>query len=93
MDLLNVVKPSSGIDAELTVGDKSEEINTQLGNKEIVTNNAEQVGDRVEKQINITENIPLWLVLLLILGWIMPTPTNIWRGFVKGFKLLWLRKE
>lgn len=87
------MKPSNGINAELTVGDKREEINTQLGNKEIITNNAEHVGDRVGEQINITENIPLWLVLLLILGWMMPTPSNIWKALVKGFKLVWLRKE
>lgn len=29
------------------------------------------------------QDIPAWVVLLLILGWILPSPQEIWRGFLK----------
>ena len=34
--------------------------------------------------LNVTnEDIPMWVVLLLILGWVLPSPQEIWRGFLK----------
>ena len=29
------------------------------------------------------QDIPAWVVLLLILGWILPSPQEMWRGFLK----------
>ena len=34
--------------------------------------------------LNVTnEDIPPWVVLLLILGWVLPSPREMWRGFLK----------
>ena len=66
---------SNGIDAEVTVGKKQEEINTEVGRQE--TN---QQAQTIE---NYVDNIPPLVLLLLILGWMMPTPTQIWKGFMR----------
>ena len=29
------------------------------------------------------QDIPVWVILLLILGWVLPSPREIWRGFLK----------
>lgn len=34
----------------------------------------------VEKLLISNQNIPPWVMLLLILGWLLPTPTDIGRG-------------
>lgn len=40
--------------------------------------------DRVD---NLTINeIPVWVILLLILGWLLPTPTQIGQGFLSLFR-------
>ena len=38
--------------------------------------------------LNVTnEDIPMWVVLLLILGWVLPSPQEIWRGLLKTITL------
>jgi hypothetical protein len=33
------------------------------------------------------QDIPVWVILLLILGWILPSPREIWVGFLKTVTL------
>ena len=33
------------------------------------------------------QDIPVWVILLLILGWILPSPREIWVGFLKTITL------
>lgn len=33
------------------------------------------------------QDIPVWVILLLILGWILPSPREIWIGFLKTITL------
>jgi len=64
-------KPGISVDTELTVGDKKEEIDTDV-----------QVGDKQTAKVinnNQKEEMPLWVILLLILGWILPSPQEIYR--------------
>ena len=68
------------VDAELTVGDKQEDINTDLQQGDRIA--GENV--RVEKT-EINEASPL-ILGLLILGWCLPTPLGIWKGIRKLFK-------
>lgn len=84
----DVFMPSSSglsVDAELTVGDKQEEVNTEVvGNKETTHNTADVLNQTYE---TVNEAAPWWVVLLLILGWVLPEPTRMgrWiRGKVKG---------
>ena len=35
----------------------------------------------------MNQDIPMWVILLLILGWVLPSPREIWRGFLKTITL------
>ena len=48
---------------------------------------------RVENLDIINTNIPPWVMLLLILGWLLPTPTEIARGFMNFVLTLFGRKD
>ena len=40
------------------------------------------------ESLNISnQDIPIWVILLLILGWVLPSPQEIWRGFLKTITL------
>ena len=41
----------------------------------------------------INTNIPAWVMLLLILGWLLPTPTEIGRGIMNFILTLFGRKN
>ena len=41
----------------------------------------------------INTNIPPWVILLLILGWLLPTPTEIGRGIMNFILTLFGRKN
>ena len=55
------------LDVEATMGDKNQEA---------------QIGDRAEV-INNKQEVPMEFMLLMVLGWLLPSPAEIWRGFVK----------
>jgi len=42
--------------------------------------------ERVEK-LTINEVNP-WIILLLILGWLLPSPGEIWRGFLQMIRVI-----
>ena len=48
---------------------------------------------KVENLDIINTNIPPWVMLLLILGWLLPTPTEIARGFMSFVLTLFGRKD
>ena len=80
--LLDYFKPSSGlsVDTEIVVGDKEEEINTEVvGNKEITHNTADTIANTYQ---TMNEQAPWWVMILLILGWLLPMPSQMWRGLV-----------
>ena len=54
--------------------------------KEVETGTVEQL------KINNT-NIPVWVILLLILGWLIPTPTQIGQGLYQILTLPFKRKD
>lgn len=61
------------VDAELTVGDKEEQVNTEL-----------QAGDRIQGEnvtVNETNTVSPFILLLLIAGWVLPTPQGLWRSW------------
>ena len=69
----------------------SESTDTKAGDNAVITNT------KVESQlapsgnvdsINVmNQDIPLWMILLLVLGWILPSPIEIWSGFLKTITL------
>ena len=71
-DLINPNKPSIGVEVEAIIGDKKEEVNTQVGN----TNNQKA------EVINNTSTYDPMILLLLIMGWVLPTPQGMWKGLI-----------
>ena len=90
MDVLSVLNPSKGVDAEVTVGKKEESINAQVGDVNNTSTSAEQVGDRVENQAvtNYVQNIPMEYLWILVLAVMLPNPAAIWKAVVNGLKTL-----
>lgn len=83
-DLLAPAK--NGVEAELTVGKKEEAINTEVGNDRSV--NTYSAKDFNQEITNIS---PLVLVLL-VLGWLLPSPNEMARG-IKNMFLFWRRND
>ena len=73
------------VDAEMTIGDKTEEIATGavVGNKEEVHNTAD-VLTQTYKTVN--EAAPWWVIALLILGWVLPEPSRMGSWIMKTIK-------
>ena len=65
--------PSKGmeIDTELVVGDKEE-------------SNEARIGDNQQAELiqNIQE-IPWWILVMACLGWFLPGPGAMWKGFLQ----------
>ena len=71
-----------------------EETVTSAGRDVIQTEIIKEVETgKVENLDIINTNIPPWVVLLLILGWLLPTPTEIARGFINFVLRLFGRKN
>lgn len=80
---LDFVQPATnGIDAEVTVGKKQEEVNTEVGRS---VSNTNQAASEIENNIN---NVPFLFLILLVLGWLLPSPNEMWKG-LKGMVLFW----
>lgn len=73
---------SNGIEAEVVLGTKEEAINTEVGGQ---VTNSKQTADTIENHIN---NVPLTFMLLMVLGWLLPSPNEIWKG-LKDMVLFW----
>ena len=69
----------------------SESTETSAGDNATITNT--KVESQLAPQgdvdsINVmNQDIPLWMILLLVLGWVLPSPIEIWRGFLKTITL------
>lgn len=67
-DVASLIIPSKsgGINTELVVGDKKQEVNTAIGNQKANT------------IVNKTE-APPWLMILAAVGWFLPSPQGLLR--------------
>ena len=43
---------------------------------------------KVDSLIQNNTNVPMWYLLLLVLGWLLPSPQEIWTGFVNSIERL-----
>lgn len=83
-----------GISVDAQVGDRENEgalgesVQKGTGDIEVkdkakvTVNNTQQTADaKIETADNVTvQNIPPWVFLLAILGWLLPTPQAMWKG-------------
>jgi hypothetical protein len=82
------VNSNAQIGAENRQSAVSIEETTSVG-RDIVTKEIET--GMVEK-LNI-QNIPPWVMILLLLGWLLPTPTEMGRGILNFVLLLFGRQK
>ena len=66
---------------------------TTTAGRDIVQTTKEVETGTVENLDITNTNIPPWVILLLILGWLLPTPTEIARGFINFVLRLFGRKD
>jgi len=72
-DMVNPFSQSGlSVDAELTVGDKNQTVNTAVGE----TSNTADTMNIVNES-----HMPLWAILFGISGWILPRPQTMWKSF------------
>ena len=89
---LNPFSDDGGIKVDAQIGKTNEKVTGvkadefSLVNK---TNNAEtvvedsKIGTITATAVNITEQVPFWIWFIAILGWLLPSPTDIYIGLGK----------
>jgi len=88
---LNPFSSDEGVSVEAQVGKTNEKVtgiksegDTVVGMKK--TNTAEYVvedskyGSIKATNVNVDEQVPVWIWLLMVLGWLLPSPQEIWKG-------------
>jgi hypothetical protein len=70
-----------------------EEEETNNAGRDIITETKEVEAGPVEKLLINNQNIPPWVMLLLILGWLLPTPTQIGQSIANFVLALFRRKS
>ncbi len=75
----NLTKPAAnGIDAELTIGTKDEQVNTR-----VLESNKQQHANNITNN-ELSGNMVLLLLLLMVVGiagWALPTPETMFRNW------------
>lgn len=66
---------------------------TQDAGRDIVTETKEVEAESIDNLTIKNTNIPIWVMLLLILGWLLPTPTQIGQGLYNLIALPFKRKD
>ena len=79
--------PTLGVEA--TLGDKEESVVGQLGSSQDIA--VESLSGGITT--NNTQDIPMEYMLLMILGWILPSPMEIVKGTTGFIKSLFGRKQ
>ena len=71
-----------------------EEQSNNAGRDVITTEVLKEVETGTVEELKISNtNIPIWVILLLILGWLLPTPTQIGQGLYQILTLPFKRKD
>ena len=69
----------SAIDQSRDISGENVSVNQSSGNFSID-------GDAGNVKV-LNQDIPMWMILLMVLGWMLPSPIEIWRGFLKTITL------
>ena len=90
------------VNSNAQIGKENRQAVMSVETKEEVTAGRDVVQNEIIKEVetgtvenlDITNtNIPPWVILLLILGWLLPTPTEIARSFTDFVLRLFGRKD
>lgn len=98
LGVLDYLKPSNAPSVEANVGGEVESIDKSLVVKEddisgekVTVHKAQRFASVTATELIYEERIPFWIWVLMILGWILPSPIEIYRGLgnllvnLKGF--------
>lgn len=87
LGVLEYLKPSNAPSIEANVGKEVESTDKSLVVKEDTIKGEKVTVHKAEKFATVTateliyeERIPFWIWILVILGWILPSPIEIYRG-------------
>ena len=87
-------KSGTNVNANAQVGKENtqqlvgKQENTKIEGENVNVNQTKKDNDtsitseKVESLIQNNTNVPIWYLLLLVLGWLLPSPQEIWNGFV-----------
>jgi hypothetical protein len=75
--------------ANVQAGAENNQTGAQVGDiiKADTVNNGVTPSGAIDSLNVMNQDIPMWVILLLILGWVLPSPQEIWRGFLKTITL------
>lgn len=76
----------NGIEADLTIGKREDNLKVEVGSQ--VTRSEQQA----KEIVNNIDNVPFVFMLLLVLGWLLPSPNEMWKG-LRGMVLFWKKKQ
>ena len=71
----------------------NEEETTNNAGRDIITETKEVEAGPVERLDITNTNIPPWVMILLLLGWLLPTPTQIGQSIANFVLALFRRKS
>lgn len=69
----------SAIDQSRDISGENVSVNQSSGNFSL--------GGEVGNVKVLNQDIPMWVILLLVLGWVLPSPKEIWVGLLKTITL------
>ena len=95
---LKLLRGGSGVNANAQVGkENTQQVVGQQDNTKIEGENVNVSQKENDSSINTSKvdslvqnntNVPMWYLLLLVLGWLLPSPQEIWAGFVNSIERL-----
>jgi len=69
----------SAVDQSRDISGENVSVNQSSGNFSL--------GGEVDSVKVLNQDIPMWVILLLVLGWVLPSPKEIWVGLLKTITL------
>ena len=77
------IEVQAGKTNEKTVGVKADEFTVSKVEETVTAETIVEdtkVGIIEAKEVSIDERVPFWIWLLMIIGWLLPSPQEIWKG-------------
>jgi hypothetical protein len=95
--MLSSMIPSPGVNANVQAGKENtqqavvNQKNLKAGDNAQIT--SADTANKVQGTQIINEEVPPWIWLLMILGWLLPSPQEIYNGIINLFTLIFGKKK
>ena len=90
---LSSILPSPGVNANVQAGAENTQ---QIVGSQTRTGDQAQVADQANRVLGtqiINEEVPPWVWILMIMGWLLPSPQEIYNGIINLFTLIFGKKK